>query len=83
MDAQLVREVLVISSLVQVRDDWVRMGGWEQFVLPDAPRSTVEPLDESTDASGQLTEHDLEGDAEGDAEEEEEEEEDVVFVLQR
>lgn len=30
------------SSLIQVKDDFARMGGWEQFVLPDAPRSMVE-----------------------------------------
>ena len=28
--------------MVEVKDDCVRMIGWEQFVLPDAPRSTVE-----------------------------------------
>ncbi|KAF9446577.1 winged helix DNA-binding domain-containing protein [Macrolepiota fuliginosa MF-IS2] len=39
---QLVREVLMLSSLVQVREHFVRMGGWEQFVLPDAPKSVVE-----------------------------------------
>ena len=41
-DAQLVMEVLTLSSLVQVRGDMVRMGGWEQYVLPDAPLSVVE-----------------------------------------
>lgn len=44
-DIQLVRDVLVLSSLVQVRDDWVRMGGWENFVLPDAAPSTVESVE--------------------------------------
>jgi la-related protein 1 len=43
VDPQLVREVLVLSTMVEVKDDWVRMIGWEQFVLPDALRSTVEP----------------------------------------
>ncbi|KXN93134.1 hypothetical protein AN958_00058 [Leucoagaricus sp. SymC.cos] len=41
-DYQLVREVLMLSTLVQVREHHVRMGGWERFVLPDAPKSTVE-----------------------------------------
>ncbi|KIY52903.1 hypothetical protein FISHEDRAFT_34340 [Fistulina hepatica ATCC 64428] len=38
----LVREVFSLSSVVQVHGDWVRMGGWEQYVLPNAPASTVE-----------------------------------------
>jgi la-related protein 1 len=42
IDAQLVREVLTLSSLVQVRGNMVRMGGWERYVLPDASPSTVE-----------------------------------------
>ncbi|KAF8882173.1 hypothetical protein CPB84DRAFT_1625750, partial [Gymnopilus junonius] len=41
-DTQLVRDVLALSQLVQVRGSMVRMGGWEQFVLPDAQPSTVE-----------------------------------------
>jgi len=42
LDQQLVREVLSLSSLVQVRRHMVRMGGWEAFVLPDAAPSTME-----------------------------------------
>jgi hypothetical protein len=41
-DVQLVKDVLYLSSLVQVRGNMVRMGGWEPFVLPDAVPSTVE-----------------------------------------
>ncbi|KDR68447.1 hypothetical protein GALMADRAFT_146404 [Galerina marginata CBS 339.88] len=41
-DAQLVRDVLTLSSLVQVRGSMVRMGGWDRFVLPDAAPSSVE-----------------------------------------
>jgi la-related protein 1 len=41
-DYQLVREVLMLSTMVQVREHHVRMGGWERFVLPDAPKSVVE-----------------------------------------
>jgi len=42
MDVQLVRDVLALSSLVQVRGNMVRMGGWERYVLPDAAPSKVE-----------------------------------------
>lgn len=40
----LVREVLTLSTIVEVRGDYVRMGGgqWERYVLPDAPVSEVE-----------------------------------------
>lgn len=41
-DVQLVKDVLYLSSLVQVRGNMVRMGGWEPFVLPDAASSAVE-----------------------------------------
>ncbi|KAJ2922151.1 hypothetical protein H1R20_g14948, partial [Candolleomyces eurysporus] len=40
-DINLVKEVLFLSSMVQVREEWVRMGGWERFVLPDAAESIV------------------------------------------
>ena len=39
----LVREVLSYSSLAEVRGDWVRQHRWEQWILPDAPESIVEP----------------------------------------
>lgn len=42
MDIQLVTDVLTLSSIVQVGGDWVRMGGWENFVLPDAAPSRLE-----------------------------------------
>jgi la-related protein 1 len=45
MDVHLVRDVLLLSSMVEVRGDWVRMNGWEQFVLPNASASEVETLD--------------------------------------
>ncbi|KAF8632868.1 hypothetical protein AX17_004716 [Amanita inopinata Kibby_2008] len=47
LDYHTVREVLVLSSVVQVKDNWVRMNGWEQFVLPNAVPSKVEPSDAS------------------------------------
>src|SRR5882757_1525117 len=45
-DPQQVREVLALSQIVEMRDDCVRMGGgeWAQFVLADAPVSTVEGI---------------------------------------
>jgi la-related protein 1 len=45
MDVHLVRDVLSLSSVVQVKGDWVRMSDWEQFVLPNATVSEVEKLD--------------------------------------
>ena len=44
-DYRLVREVLMLSTLVQVREGYVRMGGWERFVLPDAAKSVVQGCD--------------------------------------
>jgi len=44
-DHRLVREVLMLSTLVQVREGYVRMGGWERFVLPDAAKSVVHGSD--------------------------------------
>jgi hypothetical protein len=44
LDIMLVRDVLLLSSVAQVHHggDWVRMGGWESFVLPDAKKSGVD-----------------------------------------
>ena len=39
---QVVKEVLLLSSMVEVKDEGVRMIGWERFVLPNALKSTVE-----------------------------------------
>ncbi|KAF8886588.1 hypothetical protein BD779DRAFT_1673204 [Infundibulicybe gibba] len=91
-DINLVREVLTLSTLVQVKDDWVRMGGWERYVLPDANPSVVEfdpqPLHVQhyqQEQSGRVhigIEGGEERDVEEDGEEEtEDEEEDVVFVM--
>lgn len=46
VDIHLVRDVLVLSSVVQVKGDWVRMSGWDKFVLPDATISVVETQDQ-------------------------------------
>jgi len=87
-----VRDVLALSQIVEMRDDCVRMGGgeWVQFVLPDAPMSTVEgssgEMGNGEDwrggtAGGEEGEHvDEEGEVE---EEEEEEEEDIEIVMDR
>ncbi|OCH84757.1 hypothetical protein OBBRIDRAFT_839472 [Obba rivulosa] len=87
LDMQTVRDVLILSSLVEVRDGWVRMRQWEQFVLPNAAPSTVEggespqsvphapgavPAGDGGSA-GSRSSHEGEG--------EEDEEEDVVFVM--
>ena len=83
-DPQLVRDVLALSSIVELCDDCVRMGGgeWRRFVLPDAPTSTVE-------VEGTEAENGIGGDQEqehveeyADVEEEEEEEE-IEIVMDR
>lgn len=86
-DPHLVKDVLTLSKQVEVRDDYVRMLQWAQFLLPIAPQSVVEDVDPQDGGApgeasaeptlvhedGAVTEHD----------EGEEEEEDVVFVLER
>jgi len=42
----------MLSSVVQVKDEWVRMIGWERFVLPDAARSTLEEEEEYVAPAG-------------------------------
>ncbi|KZT10382.1 uncharacterized protein LAESUDRAFT_755889 [Laetiporus sulphureus 93-53] len=89
LDQQLVKDVLILSSLVEVKDEWVRMRQWEQFVLPNAVESTVDGERESSQehttqpqggvASAKADVANVEEGDEGDGEEEEEEE--VVFVL--
>jgi len=80
VDPQVVREVLVLSMVVEVCDEHVRMrnGEWRQFVLPDARRSTVDGGDEGDGEDP--------GEGEGDAEDEGEEDDDedeVEFVIGR
>lgn len=73
---QLVKEVLSLSSVVEVNNDWVRMNDWERFVLPDAKPSVVETeLHTAELPSLQPNEFDHQED------DEDEDEEDVVFVL--
>ncbi|THU93317.1 hypothetical protein K435DRAFT_584294, partial [Dendrothele bispora CBS 962.96] len=42
-DEGLVREVMALSSMVEIRGEFVRIRGvWERYVLPDAQTSQVE-----------------------------------------
>ena len=41
-DTQLVKDVLTLSTVCQVKGEWVRMNEWRQFVLPTARESIVE-----------------------------------------
>jgi la-related protein 1 len=80
LDQQLVREILALSSIVEVREDFVRMGAgeWSRFVLPGAPASTVEI------GGGEIEGRQDRDHAEEDAEvEEEEEEEEIEIVMDR
>lgn len=76
MDIQLVRDVLILSNMVQVKGESVRMGGWEQFVLPNATPSTVEEDDQIHASPAQA-------ESEADEDVEDDEEEEVVFVMDR
>ena len=90
-ETQLVVEVLMLSSIVEVRGTHVRPRQWQQFVLPNAPQSTIESVD------GQVLDPQVaavpieqnqpfaspvpEGTTGQNHEGEEDEEEDVVFVI--
>lgn len=41
LDIQPVRDVLALSAEVEVQGDWVRMKEWQQFVLPNAAKSSM------------------------------------------
>ncbi|KAJ7599327.1 hypothetical protein C8J56DRAFT_849427 [Mycena floridula] len=75
-DVQLVHDVLALSSVVQVQDQWVRMIGWESFLMPDAPESCVRDFNSESASGKQQVAHENEND-------EEDEEDDVVFVMDR
>lgn len=79
LDPQLVREVLALSQILEMRDDCVRMGRgeWAQFVLADAPVSTVEGLGGEGGWGGAAGEEE-----EGEIEDEDEEE-DIEIVMDR
>ena len=95
VDPSLVREVLVLSTVVEVRDDWVRMAGWEQFVLPNSAKSEVEgvvyeknpeegeggpPAEENVAVASR---EDAGGENDNDDDAEDDEDEEVVFVMER
>lgn len=84
MDVRLVKDVLILSSVVEVKGDWVRMGGnqWERFVLPDAPASNVESLGAENMLAPAHGERRFQGD-ESAWEMEDEDEDDIVFVMGR
>ena len=74
-DAQLVRDVLTLSSNTEVSGDWVRMSGnqWTPFVLPPPSGSTVQQaLPETADVQEGVEE---------DGTVEEEDDDDVEFVM--
>lgn len=88
-EVNLVRDVLNLSSLTEVKGEYVRMAQeqWKQFVLPNAPKSIVchpiereaiEPQDDQA-AYGQVQDGEIE--EEGDTYGEDDEEEDIVFVI--
>ncbi|TFY64594.1 hypothetical protein EVJ58_g2523 [Rhodofomes roseus] len=85
---QLVKDVLTLSTFVEVRDEFVRMLQWAQYVLPNAPESAVEGAERPEGGASEkapaeyIPPHGENSPAEH-GEEAEEEEEDVVFVLER
>ncbi|RPD65673.1 hypothetical protein L226DRAFT_567122 [Lentinus tigrinus ALCF2SS1-7] len=90
-EMHLVVEVLMLSSLVEVKGSHVRMRQWQQYVLPTAPVSSV-PEDDATPQSpaaydGQYAHAPVHTQEEGHYEAQqnhdgdEDEEEDVVFVM--
>ena len=48
-DPSIVRDVLGLSSLVEVREPFVRLvdDNWRHYIFPDAPESTVEGLQQT------------------------------------
>ncbi|TCD64087.1 hypothetical protein EIP91_004559 [Steccherinum ochraceum] len=48
VDLHLVKDVLSLSSLVEVRGEFVRVRSWQQYVLPTAVPSVVEADEEYT-----------------------------------
>ncbi|KAF8621221.1 hypothetical protein AX15_007937 [Amanita polypyramis BW_CC] len=89
-DYQFVKDVLTLSMVLTVRGDYVRMHGWERFVLPNAAPSKVEPSEHdggfAPDVGSEFIEYNSVAGNGDEAEhgedlEEEEEEEDVVFVM--
>ncbi|KAG2152745.1 hypothetical protein DEU56DRAFT_775768 [Suillus clintonianus] len=88
-EIQLVHDVLNLSSLTEVKGEYVRMAReqWKQFVLPNAPRSVVchpiesEATDPQADQAAYAQVQDGEIEEEGDTYGEDDDEEDIVFVI--
>lgn len=89
VDLQLVKDVLALSSLVEVHGEFVRVLSWQQYVLPTASHSTVEDeytyqsyahpeYEEAISSTGESAEHESTS-HEGD--EEDVSEEEVEFVM--
>lgn len=90
-DTRLVKDVLILSSIVEVIGDSVRMGSnqWAPFVLPDAHPSTVEGHTESEGksipdplAADETADVDVDSESVG-VEGDDDDEDDVVFVMER
>ncbi|KAI0790350.1 hypothetical protein C8Q75DRAFT_112098 [Abortiporus biennis] len=84
LDLQLVQDVLALSSLVEVRDDYVRIHRWERYILPTAAKSVVEDTGSHTSTQEHQDIHHHPGDDSADTEStshEDEDEEDIEFVL--
>ncbi|KAE9388700.1 winged helix DNA-binding domain-containing protein, partial [Gymnopus androsaceus JB14] len=84
-DESFVRDVLNLSTVVEVKQAMVRMkdrGDWERFVLPGVQEQTqTQTMDGDGDGERDMDMEIDDDDEEGEEEEEEEEEEDVVFVM--
>lgn len=88
-EVNLVCDVLNLSSLTEVKGEYVRMAReqWKQFVLPNAPKSimchpieseAIEPQDDQV-AYAQVQDGEIE--EEGDTYGEDDDDEDIVFVI--
>ncbi|KAG1744206.1 hypothetical protein EDB19DRAFT_1696281 [Suillus lakei] len=86
-EIHLVRDVLNLSSLTEVKGECVRMAReqWKQFVLPNAPRSIVcySIESEATEPQADQVAYSQDGEIEeeGDTYGEDDDEEDIVFVI--
>jgi len=85
-DLQLVKDVLTLSTQVEVTGDWVRIHQWERYVLPTALHSVVEGSSQHIDtpnvAEPHLTSADDGADTASTSHEgDEDDEDDVEFVL--
>lgn len=87
-DVQLVRDALAKSSLVELRDHYIRVHDWKQYVVPDASRSVVDEgfVPDASSSAAMLpladTNDNLDpSEEEGEDDDIETEDDDVEFVL--